>query len=135
SRAVRDLAWVAIKWLKELPDWQRPWMICLENVEAFAKWSPLIPRPDGKGYMRDPDRLGWTFHQFVDALASYGYSVGWKVVVACAHGDPTIRKRLKLIARRDGLPVEWPEPTHGDPKSDAVKSGALEPWPVAADII
>lgn len=135
SRAVRDLAWVAVKWLKELPDWQRPWVICLENVSAFAKWSPLIPRPDGKGYMRDPERLGWTFHQFVHALSRFGYSIGWKEVVACEYGDPTIRKRLKLVARRDGLPVEWPEPTHGDPKSDAVKSGALKQWPVAADIL
>lgn len=101
SRAVRDLAWVAIKWLKELPDWQRPWVICLENVSAFAKWSPLIERADGKGLERDPDRLGWTFHQFVHALASYGYSVGWMEVVACEYGDPTIRKRLKLVARRN----------------------------------
>lgn len=135
SRAVRDLAWVAVKWLKELPDWQRPWIICLENVSAFAKWSPLIERPDGTGYMRDPDRLGWTFHQFVHALSRFGYSIGWREVVACEFGDPTIRKRLKLVARRDGLPVEWPEPTHGDPKSDAVTFGVLQPWPVAADIL
>lgn len=135
SRAVRDLAWVAIKYLKELPDWQRPWVICLENVNAFAKWSPLIERPDGQGYMRDPERLGWTFHQFVHALASYGYSIGWKEIMACDHGSPTIRKRLKLVARRDGLPVEWPAPTHGDPKSVAVQAGKLEPWPVAADIL
>ena len=135
SRAVRDLAWVAVKWLKELPDWQRPWIICLENVSAFAKWSPLIERPDGNGYMRDPDRLGWTFHQFVHALSRFGYSTGWKVIVACEQGSPTIRARLKLVARRDGLPVEWPRQTHGDPKSEAVKSGKLQPWPVAADIL
>ena len=135
SRAVRDLAWVAVKWLKELPDWQRPWIICLENVSAFAKWSPLIERADGKGFERDPERIGWTFHQFVHALSRFGYSIGWKEIVACEHGDPTIRKRLKMVARRDGLPVVWPDPTHGDPKSDAVKAGELQPWPVAADII
>ena len=135
SRAVRDLAWVVVKWLRELPDWQRPWCIFLENVGAFAKWSPLIERPDGKGFQRDPDRLGWTFHQFVHALSRFGYSIGWKEVVACEHGSPTIRKRLKLVARRDGLPVEWPEATHGDPKSEAVKAGQLKPWPVAADIL
>ena len=96
SRAVRDLAWVAIKWLKELPDWQRPWCIFLENVGAFGKWSPLIERPDGKGYMRDPNRIGWTFHQFVHELSRFGYSIGWMEVIACEHGSPTIRKRLKL---------------------------------------
>lgn len=135
SRAVRDLAWVAVKWLKELPAWQRPWVICLENVGAFAKWSPLIERADGKGLERDPARIGWTFHQFVHALSRYGYSVGWKEIVACEHGDPTIRKRLKLVARRDGLPVEWPEPTHAAPKSEAVARGDKQPWPVAADIL
>jgi DNA (cytosine-5)-methyltransferase 1 len=135
SRAVRDLAWVLIKWLKELPDWQRPWTICLENVGAFAKWSPLIERPDGKGFMRDPDRIGHTFHQFVHALSRFGYSVGWGEMVACEHGDPTIRKRLKLCARRDGQRIVFPRPTHGDPKSEAVVSGRLKPWPVAADII
>ena len=135
SRAVRDLAWVAVKWLKELPDWQRPWIICLENVSAFAKWSPLVERADGKGFERDPERLGWTFHQFVHALSHFGYSIGWKEIIACEQGSPTIRKRLKLVARRDGLPVEWPEQTHGDPKSDDVKSGKLLPWPVAADIL
>lgn len=135
SRAVRDLAWVAVKWLRELPGWQRPWIICLENVGAFAKWSPLVERADGKGYERDPERIGWTFHQFVHALSRFGYSVGWRELAACEYGDPTIRRRLKLVARRDGLPVEWPEPTHGDPKSDAVKAGKLKAWPVAADIL
>lgn len=135
SRAVRDLAWVLLKWLKELPDWQRPWTICLENVSAFAKWSPLIERADGKGFERDTSRLGWTFHKFVHALTRYGYSVGWGELRACEYGDPTIRKRLYLCARRDGGRIALPAPTHGDPKSDAVRRGMLAPWPVAASII
>lgn len=135
SRAVRDLAWVLVKWLKELPDWQRPWTICLENVGAFAKWSPLIERADGQGFERDPDRIGWTFHQFVHEVCSYGYSAGWDEMVACEYGSPTIRKRLKLCFRRDAQPIVIPAPTHGDPKSEGVKAGRLQPWPVAADII
>ena len=135
SRAVRDLAWVLLRWLKELPDWQRPWTICLENVLAFAKWSPLVERADGKGFERDQTRLGHTFHKFVDALSRYGYSVGWDEMMACEYGSPTIRKRLKLCARRDGERIVVPAPTHGDPKSDAVQNGTLKPWPVAADII
>ncbi|WP_406871606.1 DNA cytosine methyltransferase [Aminobacter sp. P9b] len=135
SRAVRDLAWVLLRWLKELPDWQRPWTICLENVLAFAKWSPLVERADGKGFERDQTRLGHTFHEFVDALSRYSYSVGWYEMEACEYGDPTIRKRLKLCARRDGARIVLPAPTHGDPKSEAVLSGQLKPWPVAADIV
>ncbi|NEI60930.1 DNA cytosine methyltransferase [Rhizobium leguminosarum] len=134
SRSVRDLAWVLIKWLKELPDWQRPRLIALENVPAFSKWSPLIDHPDG-GYQRDEKRLGEVFHRFVKAVAGFGYSVGWTELTACEHGDPTIRRRLQMVMRRDGERTEWPEATHGDPKSSAVASGELEPWPVAADII
>jgi site-specific DNA-cytosine methylase len=34
---------------------------------------------------------------------------------ACDFGAPTIRKRLFLVARRDGLPITWPQPTHAQP--------------------
>jgi DNA (cytosine-5)-methyltransferase 1 len=40
-----------------------------------------------------------------------------------------------MIMRRDGRPIVWPEPTHGDPNSYAVKSGRLKPWRTAAEII
>lgn len=134
SRSVRDLAWVLIRWLKELPDWQRPHTIFLENVPAFTKWSPLIPTGNGE-YIRDKSREGEIFHRFVMAVAKFGYSVGWQELEACDYGTPTIRKRLKMVFRRDGAPIVWPKPTHGDPKSEAVKKGELKSWPVAADII
>lgn len=59
----------------------------------------------------------------------------WRELRACDYGTPTIRKRLFLIARRDGAPIVWPKPTHGDPASAEVKSGKLLPWRTAADII
>ena len=37
--------------------------------------------------------------------------------------------------RCDGAAIHWPEPTHGDPKLAAVKSGALKPWRTAAECI
>src|SRR5690606_37613888 len=59
----------------------------------------------------------------------------WRELRACDYGAPTIRKRLFLIARRDGQPIVWPEPTHGDPASEAVKAKRLKPWRTAAEII
>ncbi|MNF77565.1 C-5 cytosine-specific DNA methylase [compost metagenome] len=59
----------------------------------------------------------------------------WRELRACDYGTPTIRKRLFLIARRDGAPIVWPKPTHGDPASAEVKAGKLLPWPTAADVI
>ena len=54
---------------------------------------------------------------------------------ACDYGAPTIRKRFFLVARCDGEPIVFPQPTHGDPNSEEVKSGKLKPWKTAADCI
>lgn len=59
----------------------------------------------------------------------------WRELRACDYGTPTIRKRLFLIARRDGAAIVWPKPTHGAPDSAEVKAGKLLPWLTAADII
>lgn len=40
-----------------------------------------------------------------------------------------------MIARCDGRPIVWPEPTHGAPDSLGVQSGRLKPWRTAAEII
>lgn len=45
-----------------------------------------------------------------------GYKVAYKVLKACDYGTPTIRKRFYLVARRDGEPIVFPEPTHGEGK-------------------
>jgi DNA (cytosine-5)-methyltransferase 1 len=82
-----------------------------------------------------PDRKGQTFNSFIKALKRQGYDVDWKELRACDYGAPTIRKRLFLVARRDGSSIVWPKPTHGKPDSPLVKSGKLKPWKTAAEII
>ena len=125
EKAIRGLAWVAIRWAKLV----RPRVIILENVEEFTTWGPMI------GNRPDPTRKGQTFRRFVHALKRYGYRVEWNELRACDYGAPTIRKRFFLIARCDGLPIVWPEPTHGDPSTLFVASGILHPWRTAAEII
>jgi DNA (cytosine-5)-methyltransferase 1 len=102
----------------------------LENVEEFKTWGPLLQ--DG---MPDPDRKGRTFQSFVNALRRQGYQVDWRELRACDYGAPTIRKRFFMVSRRDGLPIVWPDPTHGDPESLQVKAGRLKPWRTAGEII
>ncbi|WP_338110459.1 DNA cytosine methyltransferase [Rhodomicrobium udaipurense] len=126
SRSVRMLADVVLVWARVA----KPHVIALENVEEFADWGPL----DTNG-RPDKDRRGQDFARWVRGLEAEGYEVQWRQLRACDYGAPTIRKRLYLIARRDGHPILWPEPTHGNPKSEAVKSGALAPWRTAAEII
>lgn len=126
EKKIRGLAWVAVKWAATV----RPRVIMLENVEEFKTWGPLL-----KNGKPDPDKKGRTFNCFVNALKRQGYQVEWRELRACDYGAPTIRKRFFMVARCDGKPIVWPEPTHGDPKSIEVKSGKLKPWRTAAEII
>lgn len=69
-----------------------------------------------------------TFNRFVHQLQELGYEVEYRELVAADYGAPTKRKRFFLIARCDGKPIVWPEPTHGPADSEAVKTGALKPY-------
>lgn len=104
STRVRSLAWVVVRWAKA----KAPRVICLENVEEFQDWGPL--GDDGRPC---PQRKGSTFKRWVRQLENLGYRVEWRQLKACDYGAPTIRKRLFVVARRDRLPIVWPEPTHG----------------------
>lgn len=126
SKKIRGLAWVALRYAATV----RPRVIMLENVEEFVTWGPIAS--DGRPC---PRRAGRTFASFVNALRRHGYQVDWRELRACDYGAPTIRKRLFLIARRDGLPIVWPAPTHGDPASPEVKTRRLKPWRTAAEVI
>ncbi|NPU91431.1 MAG: DNA cytosine methyltransferase [Gammaproteobacteria bacterium] len=121
SPRVRGLAWVVLKWIGTV----RPRVIMLENVEEFTTWGPLVV--DANGDLRPcPKRKGHTFNSFLNAIRRQGYQVEMRELRACDYGAPTIRKRLFLIARCDGQPIVWPEPTHGP--------GRL-PYRTAAEII
>ncbi|WP_306150706.1 DNA cytosine methyltransferase [Roseovarius sp. MMSF_3281] len=126
SKNIRDLAWVVVHWAERV----RPKVIMLENVEEFQDWCPLTP--EGKP---DPERKGDTFRAWVKRLRRLGYKVEWRQLRACDYGAPTIRKRLFVIARCDGKPIVWPEPTHGAPDSPEVLAGTRLPWRTAAEII
>lgn len=130
EKKIRGLAWVALRWAAVA----RPRVIMLENVEEFRTWGPLVI--DGEGNARPcPKNKGREFNAFCNALRRQGYQVEHRELRACDYGTPTIRKRLFLIARRDGLPIVWPEPTHGDPKNVMTKAKKLKPWRTAAECI
>ena len=121
EKRIRDLAWIVVHWA----EYVRPRVICLENVEEFRDWGPLAD--DGRPC---PVQKGLTFQRWVKELRKRGYKVEWRELRACDYGSPTIRKRLFLIARCDGQPIVWPQPTHG-PKG----GGGLLPYRTAAECI
>lgn len=130
EKKIRGLAWVALRWAAVA----RPRVIMLENVEEFRTWGPLVI--DGEGKARPcPKNKGREFNAFCNALRRQGYHVEHRELRACDYGTPTIRKRLFLIARRDGQPIVWPEATHGDPRNIATKANKLKPWRTAAECI
>ncbi|WP_371763346.1 DNA cytosine methyltransferase [Massilia sp.] len=130
EKRIRGLAWVALRWAAKC----KPRVIMLENVEEFKTWGPLIIDADGKA-RPDPAKRGKTFDSFVRQLRAHGYHVEWRELRACDFGAPTIRKRFFLVARRDGLPIQWPAPTHGAPTSAAVLAGLQAPHRTAAECI
>lgn len=158
EKSIRGLAWIELRWGLEA----RPRVMMLENVGEFRTWGPLLAgemRPDPErtgetfeafigmlttGIQADHPALAECCEFLNISLDSedaarlvkgLGYTVEYRELRACDYGAPTIRKRFFMVARCDGQPVTWPEPTHADPKSEAVKSGRLKPWRTAAECI
>ena len=154
EKKVRGLSWVILRWAMSKVS---PRCIFMENVEEIKTWGPLVEidgkmRPDRtregetfNGFIAMlTDGIDKAHPAFMEAceflkidpnseqgdkLANgLGYKVEYKVLKACDYGAPTIRKRFYLVARRDGLPIVFPKPTHG------VGEG-LKPYRTAAECI
>lgn len=114
DKNIRGLAWVALRWAGKV----RPRVIMLENVEEFKTWGPLNRR-----HRPIKGKQGITYRKFVSQLEELGYTVESRELVAADYGAPTMRKRFFLIARCDGKPIVWPEPTHAPADSPEVAAG------------
>ncbi|PSH43226.1 DNA methyltransferase [Yersinia pseudotuberculosis] len=161
KKEILGLAWILIRWGLA----KKPRVVMLENVEEFKTWGPLLTAEDGTEHpdparagetfaafvamlttgidAEHPalqeccEVLGIDINS-IDAKrlqAGLGYVVDHKELRASDYGAPTIRKRFFMVMRCDGLPVVWPEPTHGDPKLLEVQSGHRKPWRTAAECI
>ncbi|ETK19263.1 C-5 cytosine-specific DNA methylase [Pseudomonas sp. FH4] len=149
KREIRNLSWIGLKWA----GMKRPRVISLENVKQILQWGRLIAKRDkatgrvvklggdvaapgevvpvGQQFLiPDPKQRGRTWRRFVALLEGMGYVVEWKVIRACDFGAPTSRERLFMIARCDGQPIVWPEPTHAKNPSKGQQK-----WKTAADCI
>jgi DNA (cytosine-5)-methyltransferase 1 len=130
AKHIRGLAWVGMRWAALC----KPRVLMLENVEEFKDWGPLIVGTDGLP-RPDPAKKGKTFESFKRQLRAHGYTVDHRELRACDYGAPTIRKRLFLIARRDGLPIVWPDATHAEPTARDVLAGNMQAYRTAAECI
>lgn len=139
DKKIRGLSWVVLRWAMSSV---APRVIFMENVPEIKTWCPLIEidgqmRPDpareGETFNGFVSMLTGgiekehpAFSEACEFLkiepdseegdrlaAGLGYAVAWKELKACDYGAPTIRNRFYLIARRDGQPIVFPEPTNG----------------------
>ena len=157
DKNIRGLAWVAIRWAYTV----RPRCIMLENVPEIQTWGPLgednkpIKERSGETFMGfilaltdGIPKYHPAFNEMCSALnispsshiadtisRGLGYKVECRVLKSCDYGAPTTRKRFYLIARCDGQPIVWPEPTHAPKGSEAVKQGKKLPYHTAAECI
>ena len=125
DKNIRGLAWIVLRWAGTV----RPRVIILENVEEFQTWGPVR-----KGHPMK-SKAGQTFRKWLSQLEALGYAVEWRELVAADYGAPTTRKRFFLVARCDGAPIVWPEPTHAPAGSREVLEGQKKPWRSAAEVI
>jgi len=131
SSASRSLSWVTVKWAGQV----KPDLITMENVWQILQWGPLIAkrckttgrviRRDGsvaapgervavqdQYLVPDPKRKGKTWRRFLQILRNMGYDILHGKLKACDFGAATTRERLYMVARCDGKPLYWPEPTY-----------------------
>ena len=117
---VRMLPWILWKWAKLV----RPRVITAENVCEIANWGPVVAKRDDRSrkvkdrsgnvlFIPDPKRKGEYYRKFIAAFRKIGYQVETRELHAHDYGCGTRRRRWFMIARCDGLPIVWPEKTHG----------------------
>lgn len=144
---IRALAWVTVRWAGQV----KPDIISLENVVQILKWGRLIAKRDKatgrvikldgsiaapgervpvqeQYLVPDPKQQGKHWRRLIAILRGLGYAVEWRELNAADYGAMTTRKRLFMLARRDGQPIVWPKPTHF--KNPAK---GQQPWRPAAD--
>ena len=119
----RMAPWSIFNWLTKL-DVQR---VLIENVPEFVEWGPL------KNGRPDKTNKGRFFESWFMAFQTNGYHAEWRMLNAADYGDATTRTRFFLLARKDGQPITWPEPTHA--KQDFPLFPGLKPWRGAKEII
>ena len=106
-------------------------VLLVENVPEFLEWGPCDPvtqRPR-------PEKRGVHFRAWVRRIERLGYAVEHRVLNAADYGDATTRSRLFLIARKDGKPIRWPEPTHSKKGSSDLFGGGSKKWRAAREVI
>lgn len=84
-----------------------PEYISIENVEEILTNGPL----DEQGRIIE-ELKGLDYKLWVEIIERYGYCYDYKFLNAADFGEYTSRKRYFGAFAKEGLPIEFPKPTH-----------------------
>lgn len=109
-----------------------PEYIQIENVEEFMCWGDLdengkpISKYSGRCYMK-----------WVNNICKRGYNFDWRILNAADYGAYTSRKRFfGIFAKKKGLPIAWPEPTHSKELTDnTLFENKAEKWKPVREVL
>ena len=139
------LLWQYLRFIEAL----QPKFFLMENVRgllsAALNHRPLAFRPDKGGAPLDHDETAGSvirlFASDLQKVTGFGYHMDCFEVNAVNYGAPQLRERAIFIGNRFNSVVNFPDPTHGAPKtepaertlfSDEIK---LTPWATLRDAI
>ena len=109
------------------PDW-----FIAENVPGM-----LTHNGDacGTGCCADPARCPRTYflEVIMPAVRERFAWVDWRILDAADFGVPQFRRRVFIVA--GPRPIDWPQPTHGEPTKQFGLFGLLNPWSMMVDAV
>lgn len=115
---------VFLKYL-DLCEELRPRYIVIENVRGLLS-TPFPLEPSGSAVK------GGALKLILKKIRAAGYSVSFNLYNAANFGSAQVRERVVIIAKREGEPVGWLEPTHSD--IPEWQERGLKPWRTFRDV-
>lgn len=101
-----------------------PTAFLLENVEGLAYRG----KDEGLRLLLDAIAA-------INKKTKSNYQPRFQVLNAAEYGVPQLRKRVIMIAARDGTEFRFPEPTHGDPSEQVDLFATRQPFRTAWDAL
>lgn len=139
------LLWQYLRFIEAL----QPKFFLVENVRGLTSAAlnhrPIAQRPDkGGAALKADEEAGSVIRLFANDLQKVtgcGYHMDCFEVNAVNYGAPQLRERAIFIGNRFNSVVNFPDPTHGAPKSEPAQrtlfpvETTLQPWATLRDAI
>ena len=105
-----------------------PDYVTVENVTELTLWE------DSDGVLPPSGKYGRKYLQWVENIKSFGYNYDFRILNAADFGAYTSRNRYFGVFAKDGLPINFPEPTHSK-KPQTGLFGETKPWKPVKDVL